>query len=92
MTSMVPTMTPMAAIMAVSWRIRGTPNTDDSRPASRGCTAGAVARCSTKAVTPRPSSSAAPSGPASGNRITHSPTASGGPMMKLNSSNTDSSA
>ena len=89
---MVPTMTPMAAIIAVSCRISGTPSTEVSRPASRGCTAGAVARCSTKAVTPRPSSSAAPSGPASGKRMTHRPTANGGPMMKLNSSSTDSSA
>ncbi|MNI39947.1 hypothetical protein D3C73_941440 [compost metagenome] len=89
---MVPTMTPMADIMATSARMDGMRNTDASRPACRTCTVGAVARCNTKAVTPAASSNAAASGPACGKKATLSPTAKGGPRMKLSSSATDSNA
>jgi|GEM_PF-4795021 len=89
---MVPTMTPMAAIMATSANIDGMRNTDACRPAGTACTVGAVAGCKTKAVTPTANSNAATSGPACGNNATLRPTAKGGPRMKLTSSATDSSA
>ncbi|MCY1380265.1 hypothetical protein D9M69_680700 [compost metagenome] len=89
---MVPTITPIAAIIVNSDRMRGMRNTDASRPCRRASTAGSVARCRTKAVTPAASSSAAVSGPASGKNRTLRPTESGGPTIKLSSSATDSSA
>ncbi|MNT95402.1 hypothetical protein D3C72_2372730 [compost metagenome] len=85
-------MTPMADIMATSASMDGMRSTDASRPACLSCTAGAVARCSTKAVTPTANSNAAANGPACGNQATLSPTAKGGPRIKLISSATDSNA
>ncbi|KAG1359978.1 hypothetical protein G6F61_014460 [Rhizopus arrhizus] len=91
-TSIVPTITPMADIIATSDCIGGMRSTEASRPACLTWTAGAVARCKTNAVTPTASSKAAASGAAWGNKATLSPTQMGGPTKQLSSSATDSSA
>ena len=63
-TSMTPTITPIAASMNVSLRKAATPSTVGSRPARAGFSGGAVRVCRLNAVMPTASSAAAASGPA----------------------------